>query len=187
MDWQMHHNMFRTNFNECFYNYTCRPCCVPSVWSATGPEELAGCDVPVIRLQLKSAEVWGSRPQREPWKVHSRSGGQEPVSLLDTDMSSMTMLPCCPPTTASRINWRRTGIHWSRGCINTCVMLVFKTNIRSTGWGSCETLQHYLYWFVTAEGQISKSPLVSLGPTSHPHQCLRFTRMLCNKLQWSWL
>lgn len=92
---------------------SCKPCSVPSVWSAAGPEELSGWDIPVIRLQLKSAEGWGSRPQREPWKVHSLSGGQEPSSLLDTDMSSITMLPCLPPTTASRINWRAAEIIWS--------------------------------------------------------------------------
>lgn len=58
-----------------------------------GPEELAGWDDPVIRIQVKLAAGWGSRPQREPWKVHSLSGGQEPDSLGYTMMSVIAILP----------------------------------------------------------------------------------------------
>lgn len=75
----------------------------------TGPEELAGWDFPVIRLQLRFSDGGGIRPQSEPWKVHSLSAGQEPDSLLYTTMSSMAMLPWCPPTTASIINWSKTS------------------------------------------------------------------------------
>lgn len=89
-----------------------KPCSVPRVWSSEGPEELAGWDTPVIRFQLKSADGWGCRPHREPWKVHSLSGGQEPFTLADTTMSSMAMLPCLPPTTASIMNWRRDWFNY---------------------------------------------------------------------------
>lgn len=81
-----------------------KPWSVPRVWSEAGPEELAGWDAPVTRIQLKLAAGWGSRPQREPWKVHSLSGGQEPDSLLYTMMSSIAILPLVPPTTASIMN-----------------------------------------------------------------------------------
>ena len=114
-----------------------KPWSVPRVWSVVGPEELAGWDVPVIRLQPKSAGGRGSRPQREPWKVHSLSAGQEPLSLLDTFMLSMAMLPCVPPTTASMTNWRTT-IHqkWRKEinfvmkhtvCIFTLLKWLFKS------------------------------------------------------------
>ena len=83
----------------------CKPCSVPRVWSAMGPEESAGWDFPVIRFQLKLVDVWGCRPQREPWKVHSLSAGQRPVALLYTLTSSMAIVPCLPPVTASIINW----------------------------------------------------------------------------------
>lgn len=43
--------------------------------------------------------------------------------------------------------------------------------------------EEHLYWFVTLEGQICKSPLVSLSATSHPYDRLCFTRTLRNKLQ----
>jgi len=97
------------------------PPSVPRVWSVAGPEELAGWDVPVIRLQLKSADDRGSRPQREPWKVHSLSAGQEPFTLLDTMTSSMAMLPSVPPTTASIMNWRPTHIHLRVGSRQRCL------------------------------------------------------------------
>lgn len=70
-----------------------------------GPEELAGWDFPVIRLQLKFVDVCGSRPQREPWKVHSLSAGQRPDAVLYTFTLSMAIVPCFSPTIASIINW----------------------------------------------------------------------------------
>ena len=54
---------------------------------------------------MSGCASWGYKPQREDWKVHSLSAGQEPLSLLVTFTSSTAMLPSVPPTSASIINW----------------------------------------------------------------------------------
>jgi len=80
------------------------PSSVPRVWSDAGLDELSGWG-PLVRIQLRSGWAWGRRPQREDWKVHSLSAGQEPPTLVVTCTSSTEMLPWVPPTSASRMNW----------------------------------------------------------------------------------
>lgn len=136
-------------------NWIFRPLSVSKVWSVAGLG-VSVASSPLVLIQVKSAVGSDDRPHSEPWKVHSRSAGQDPFILFDTCTSSMAMQPLVPSRMPSKI------IYW---------MQCMRTNMYAYIHLGIVCMIQYLNWFFTVcETKVHKTPLVALSPCPHPHK-----------------